>query len=196
MEQVWDDNKLTAEGEILHKNVDNPALRQKDGEIVTLRSVNIASRQLGLYGISDAIELSPSEDVENTITHPKYPGRWRVLPVEYKHGKKKYDKCDEAQVMAQAICLEEQYDIHIFLGAIFYFETRSREYIELTTELRDYTMQCADTMHEIFASQELPKIEFGHRCKNCSLKDICFPGLSRLPSVKTYLKNNLDEETS
>ena len=27
MEQEWDDNRLTAEGALLHKNVDNPAYR-------------------------------------------------------------------------------------------------------------------------------------------------------------------------
>ena len=31
IEQQWNDNRLTAEGELLHKNVDNPAYRQKNG---------------------------------------------------------------------------------------------------------------------------------------------------------------------
>lgn len=196
LDQVWEDNRLTAEGEVLHKNVDNPMLRQKDRETITLRSVNIASRQLGLYGISDAIELTESSELENTITHPKYPGRWKVLPVEYKHGKKKFDKCDEAQVMAQGICLEEQYGIHLYMGAVFYSETRSREYIEFTSDLRQFTIQCAEQMHEFYRSRKLPEIADKHKCKNCSLKDICMPELDKLPSVKNYLRKNLDEETS
>lgn len=89
IEQQWDDNRLTIEGQILHKHVDDPFYRQKCGDQITLRAVNIASRELGLYGISDAIELLPSPSLEDTILHPKYPGRWRPVAVEYKHGRPK-----------------------------------------------------------------------------------------------------------
>ena len=75
IEQQWGDNRLTIEGQILHKHVDDPFYRQKCGDQITLRAVNIASRELGLYGISDAIELFPSSSLENTILHPNYPGR-------------------------------------------------------------------------------------------------------------------------
>lgn len=64
IEQQWDDNRLTIEGQILHKHVDDPFYRQKCGDQITLRAVNIASRELGLYGISDAIELLPSSSLE------------------------------------------------------------------------------------------------------------------------------------
>ena len=63
LEQQWDDNRLTIEGQLLHKHVDDPFYRQKCGDYITLRSVNIASHELGLYGISDAIELLPSDDI-------------------------------------------------------------------------------------------------------------------------------------
>ena len=84
IEQQWDDNRLTIEGQILHKHVDDPFYRQKCGDQITLRAVNIASRELGLYGISDAIELLPSPSLEDTILHPKYPGRWRPVAVGYR----------------------------------------------------------------------------------------------------------------
>ena len=74
IEQQWDDNRLTIEGQILHKHVDDPFYRQKCGDQITLRAVNIASRELGLYGISDAIELLPSSSFENTILHPTIRG--------------------------------------------------------------------------------------------------------------------------
>ena len=60
IEQQWDENRLTVEGQLLHSNVDNPSYRQKNGDALTLRSVSIASKALGLYGITDAIELLPS----------------------------------------------------------------------------------------------------------------------------------------
>ena len=109
IEQQWADNRLTMEGEILHKHVDEAAYRQKCGDYISLRSVSIASHQLGLYGISDVIELHPTDDDENSISHPKYPGRWLPYPVEYKHGRPKKNEVDEVQLAAQAMCLEELY---------------------------------------------------------------------------------------
>lgn len=67
VEQQWNDNGLTIEGQLLHKHVDDPFYRQKCGDHIALRSVNIASKELGLYGICDMIELVPSEDVTDVI---------------------------------------------------------------------------------------------------------------------------------
>ena len=43
LSQEWEDNSLTTEGQLLHKRVDDPFYRQKSGDIITLRSVHIAS---------------------------------------------------------------------------------------------------------------------------------------------------------
>lgn len=94
IEQQWGENRLTAEGHLLHQNVDNPAYRQKNGNVRTLRAVHIASHSLGLYGITDAIELLSSDGPEDAITHPRYPGFWKPYPVEYKRGHRKPDERD------------------------------------------------------------------------------------------------------
>ena len=39
IEQQWADNRLTAEGELLHKNVDVPSYSQKNGDTITLRAM-------------------------------------------------------------------------------------------------------------------------------------------------------------
>ena len=135
IEQQWGDNRLTIEGQILHKHVDDPFYRQKCGDQITLRAVNIASRELGLYGISDAIELLPSSSFENTILHPNSPGRWQPVAVEYKHGKPKRNEVDEVQLAAQIMCIEEMYAIHIPYGAFFYGELRHRVNVDITEEL-------------------------------------------------------------
>ena len=57
IEQQWQENRLTMEGNILHEIVNDPTYRQKNGDTITLRSMHIASKELGLYGITDAIEL-------------------------------------------------------------------------------------------------------------------------------------------
>ena len=86
IEQQWAENKLTTEGQILHKNVDNPFYRQKNGDVITLRSLHIASKELGLYGVTDAVELIPADSSEDAITHNRYKGYWKPYPVEYKRG--------------------------------------------------------------------------------------------------------------
>ena len=82
IEQQWAENKLTTEGQILHKNVDNPFYRQKNGDVITLRSLHIASKELGLYGITDAVELVPTDSAEDAITHNRYEGYWKPYPVD------------------------------------------------------------------------------------------------------------------
>ena len=196
IEQQWDDNRLTAEGSILHKNVDNPFYRQKNGDVITLRSLNIASRHLGLYGITDAVELIPSDSKENAIEHPSYPGFWTPYPVEYKHGHAKPDERDEVQLAAQAMCLEEMYGIHISEGALFYFETRRREVVQFTDQLRQLTTFCAQEMHRTYNSRLMPPPVKKPHCRSCSLLDLCMPGLNKCTSVEHYLKSNLYEETT
>lgn len=191
LEQQWDDNRLTIEGQLLHKHVDDPFYRQKCGDYITLRSVNIASRDLGLYGVSDAIELQPSEEAADTICHPQYPGHWIPVPVEYKHGKPKTDEVDEVQLAAQAMCLEEMYSIHVAYGAFFYGEIRHRVEVEITPRLCKIVKECADEMHKIFESRHIPMAAKGKHCDNCSLKDVCLPKITACSDVATYLKSNL-----
>lgn len=196
IEQQWGENRLTAEGQLLHQNVDNPAYRQKNGDVITLRAVHIASPTLGLYGITDAIELFPSEDPVDAITHPRYPGYWKPYPIEYKRGHRKPDERDEVQLAAQVICLEEMYGIHIPEAALFYHETRHREIVRMDEHLRQLTYELSEAMHRTFESGGTPKAEERRVCKSCSLMDICMPELAKKISVASYLNKMLDEETA
>lgn len=192
IEQQWDDNRLTMEGQIMHKHVDDPFYRQKCGDHITLRAVNIASHELGLYGISDAVELHPSSSIEDTISHPKYPGRWKPMVVEYKHGKPKANEVDEVQLAAQTMCLEEMYDIRIACGVFFYGELRHRVTVDITDNLRNIVKQCVRDMHTLFDKGELPQALYGRHCGSCSLNSVCMPKMIRnCTTVDTYLKNNL-----
>lgn len=196
IEQQWEENRLTTEGQLLHQNVDDPAYRQKNGNVVTLRRVAIASKKLGLTGFSDAVELSPSDDEADTITHSKYSGRWKPVPVEYKRGHEKPDRRDEVQVAAQVLCLEEMYGINIPYGALYYGEERHREVVIVDEELRNYTKDCATAMHHIFNSGVTPQAVRKPHCRSCSLQNLCMPKLSASRSVKSYLRKELYEETT
>lgn len=196
IEQQWDDNLLTVEGHILHKRTDDPFYRQKCGDFISLRSVCIASHELGLYGVTDVVELHPALDTANSIGHPKYPGRWMPYPVEYKHGRPKKNEIDEVQLAAQAMCLEEQYGITIPYGAIFYAEVRQRVEVSIDDDLRNIVSTCAAEMHRLFASTKRPAIHRGKHCEKCSLKEICMPETADCTKVSHYLKKNLYEETA
>lgn len=196
IDQQWEENRLTMEGQLLHTHVDNPSYRQKNGETITLRSVSIASKTLGLYGVTDAVELLPATEEEGGILHKAYPGLWKPFPVEYKRGKPKRTSIDEVQLAAQVICLEEMYDIHIEYGALYYGETRHREVISINQTLRNQTIECAKEMHRVFQTGTIPKAEKGKHCKNCSLVDICMPDMENCSKVSTYLKKHLYEETT
>lgn len=194
IEQQWSENILTAEGRIMHQLVDDPFYRQKMADIICLRSVNLASKELGLYGVSDIIELHPTEYPDNAITHPKYSGYWIPYPIEYKHGRPKDTDIDIVQLVAQAMCIEEQYNIVIDCGAIYYGEIRRREEVSISEELRANVRQCATSMHKLFANMLTPKADKKSHCERCSLVDICMPNTQ--DSASKYIKQNLYEETT
>lgn len=197
LEQEWEDNSLTYEGQLLHKNVDNPFYRQRNGSIITLRAINVASYTLGLYGIMDALELHPaSTDDINTISHPRYPGAWLPFPIEYKHGKPKENYIDEIQLAAQTICIEEMYGIAIDRGAIYYDRIKHRQDVIFTPQLREEVYISSAEMHRIFVAQQLPPPDNCKKCFNCSLKELCNPTFATLQDPLFYLKRQLYEETT
>lgn len=191
LEQQWAENRLTAEGRLLHDHVDDPTYRQMHGKIITLRAVPIASRQLGIYGLTDAIELHPVASSDNAIVQPKRSGYWQPVPIEYKHGHPKTNSCDEMHLTAQVLCLEEMYDINIPTAELFYGETHHRKVVAITEELRSNSILTIQNMHQLFQTGRMPKAVRAPHCRNCSLKDICMPQLSTLPSVSSYLQNDL-----
>lgn len=196
IEQQWNENLLTMEGQIMHQHADDPFYRQKMGDHICMRAVNLASKELGLYGVSDIIELHPSESTEDTIVHPNYSGRWKPFPVEYKHGKPKNDEVDIVQLVAQSMCLEEQYSIHIPRGAIYYGITRRHLNVEFTEDLRASVRYYSECMHQIFRQGKIPSAQKQASCKSCSLIDICMPNTANYKSASKYLELNLYEETA
>lgn len=64
-------------------------------------------------------------------------GMYSVYPVEYKKGKEKSTDADRLQLVAQVLCLEEMFSATIPEAALFYGETRRREVVEITEDLRN-----------------------------------------------------------
>ena len=190
IEQQWTENMLTVEGHHLHEKVDDPFEAEIRGNTAILRALPLVSLQLGFSGIADVVELTRSGDeAKNSISVSGREGRWLPTPVEYKRGKPKPDRCDDVQLCAQAMCLEEMYSITINKGYLYYGQTRHRHEVEFTDELRNNVISYSHRMHELFSKGITPPPVYKSQCRSCSLKDICLPKrLNNTYTVEQYLK--------
>lgn len=185
IENLWEENIYTREGEILHFKADKPFIKEKRKNKIISRAMPISSKTLGLSGILDVIEFEKSEDGIN-IKGKK--GKWRATIIEYKRGEKKKYSYDDCQLMAEAFCLEEELGINLEYGYIYYGKTDTREKIIFDNKLRELTIDTAKLMHQYYDKKIIPKAEFYRKCKLCSLYEVCNPRLTKKPkSIHNYL---------
>jgi CRISPR-associated exonuclease Cas4 len=190
IERQWHENVLTVEGKLLHNRVDNPFFTEDRNGVIITRSMPVASYRLGLYGVCDVVEFTQSPDGVNLYGRD---GSFQPAPVEYKRGKPKKNRCDEVQLCAQAICLEEMMSIQITFGYLYYGEIRHRVEIELTDELRQLVSKYSEEMHSYFERGYTPKVKPSKACKSCSLEDICMPGLQEMGlTASKYIQKQID----
>lgn len=200
IEQVWSENLLTAEGRVLHDRA-HKGQSELRGGILTARAVRLRSLRLGLVGVADVVEFhrvdSAAEAGPPTLA-TSLPGRhglWRPFPVEYKHGRAKANRCDEIQLCAQALCLEEMLGVTIESGALFYGQTKRRKEVAFDRILRDLTESLTGRMHVLFdAGVTLSATYDSRKCKSCSLLDVCRPEkIASRRDASRYLARELEE---
>lgn len=199
VEQAWRDNPLTLEGSYLHERThESGPRREVRGDLVTCRGLPLRSLRLGVSGIADVVEFhrcagGPTQDTEGAsrqagITLTGLRGLWRPFPVEYKRGKPKRDHCDEVQLCAQAICLEEMLKVTVPAGALFYGATQHRHDVVFTAALRDETTDAARRLHALIAGGTAPRVSQEPKCRRCSLVDLCRPDATApRKSARRYL---------
>ena len=145
--------------------------------------------RLGLVGQADVVEFHKSE---SGISLPGADGLWRPFPVEYKRGKPKRNACDEVQLCAQALCLEEMFSAEISNGALYYGQPRRRKEVVFNATLRARTEALAVRMHELYRAETTPTARYEPKCDNCSLIARCRPRLlAKPPGVARYLSRAL-----
>ncbi len=144
LEHIWDDNRYTAEGDILHAHVHELGCETR-GDTRIARNVPVRSLALGLVGVADCVAFTHAGQ---QIT--------AAFPVEYKRGKPKPHRADEVQLCAQALCLEEMLGIAVPRGALFYGQTRRRMPVELDDDLRKCVQDAALRLHALFAARRTP----------------------------------------
>lgn len=191
LEQQWQENVFTTEGELMHQRAHEEGLRESRGDLLVVRGLRVQSLRLGLSGQCDVVEFRRGEE---GISLPERTGRWQVFPIEYKHGSPKTDGCDELQLCAQALCLEEMLCCSIPAGALFYGETRRRLPVVFNPELRQEVEEDARQMHDLYRRGHTPRVKPGKACGRCSLKELCLPRMPGPASVKEYLRKSLEEQ--
>ena len=191
IEQQWGENVHTVMGELMHKKVHDPSVKEKRKDTILVRALPVSSKELGVSGECDLVEFHKCED---GITLFGHRGLYSVFPVEYKKGKPKVTEEDRLQLAAQVLCLEEMFSTEIPEGALFYGETRRREVITITEELRQEVIDMFQEMHQYFDRKYTPKMKYSKSCNACSLRDICLPRLGKSGSVRAYITQMLKEE--
>ena len=180
VEQTWEENRLTAEGRLLHERVDSGA-REKRRKMSYERGVSVVSHTLKIQGKLDLLEIESG-----------CPSKY--FPVEYKRGKPKVEDWDRVQLCAQALCIEEMRQTSVIEGAIWYWETYRREVVNIDGELRNKTIRVIDDAMGVMEAGKTPApIEEKKKCRACSLKEVCKPDTFLKDRSLNYIKEMFDE---
>lgn len=172
LESAFDDNVHTLRGHAVHGQVDQPGVELRRGLRVE-RALPVWSDRLGLIGKADVVEFEPDGT---------------PYPVEYKHGSRQkaaeIAACDDLQVAAQAVCLQEMTGRNVSEGAVYYASSKRRRIVPIDSALIAKVIETAEAVRGMFNSAKLPPpTTDARRCRACSLRDRCQPeAIERLAS--------------
>lgn len=192
IEQQWDENLRTVEGNLFHQKAHDGYSSEKRKDVIISRGMPVFSRKMGVSGVCDIVEFH--RDDEKGISIYGREGKYLVYPVEYKKGQPKEEESDLLQMAAQAMCLEEMLACDITKGYLFYGEIRRRIEVVLDEGLRQRVSDSFAEMHQYFQRRFTPKVKRTKACNACSLKNLCLPQLMKDRSVKEYISRRIGEE--
>jgi CRISPR-associated exonuclease Cas4 len=172
-------NEHTVRGDIVHEHADLPGYEVAKG-VTVLRALPVWSERLGLSGKCDVVEARLNADcgarnAESKLEPPDVGCYDTLAPVEYKKGRRRAFENDDAQLCAQALCLEEMFGVRVERGAVFHAASKRRREVEFTAELRKLTEDAVGELHQMVASERVPPAVFKPACEECSLFEICLP---------------------
>jgi CRISPR-associated exonuclease Cas4 len=177
-------NQHTERGDIVHEHSDLAGYEVVKG-VTLLRALPVWSERLGLNGRCDVVEAELRSDLKSQISALKSGGVAALKPVEFKLGKRRQWENDDAQLCAQAMCLEEMFGVSIPRGAVFHADSKRRREVEFTPQLRQRTEAAITALHGMLRQSEisnltseipkLPPAVWKPACEECSLYEICLP---------------------
>jgi len=172
LEQAFDDNLHTQRGNAVHAQVDRPGFELRRGLRVE-RALPLFSDRLALVGKADTVEFEPDGT---------------PYPLEYRHGSRHkaadIAACDDLQLAAQALCLQEMTGRPVSEGALFYASSQRRRVVPIDAALLQRVAETAAEVRAMLKAGRLPPPTADtRRCRGCSLHDRCQPeALARLAS--------------
>ena len=162
--------------------------------LVVLRGLPVRSAKLGLSGRADVVEFRRIGHGAGVALDGR-EGRWSPRPVEYKRGRPKRHRADEVQLCAQALCLEEMFDVRVSHGDLFYGARRRRSEVVFDEGLRRTTEKAAGRLHALLTQVAPPPPKYRPRkCDSCSLISVCLPKASF--DTQAYLRRALPKPPS
>lgn len=164
-------NEHTLLGDLAHAAVDTPGFEHRAGWEL-LRALPLYSDRLGLTGKADLVEVRRDATC-GRITE--------AHPVEYKKGPKRRFDNDEAQLCAQAICLEEMLGVPVPSGLIFHAASARRTEVVFDEPLRALTVATLAALRVTLARPAAPPAELKPQCDGCSLRGVCLPEAAARP---------------
>ena len=180
LENIWEDNEYTAKGTRSHARADEPTVELLEG-IRIERALPLFNDALELSGRADVVEFLPDET---------------PFPVEYKSGKRKKSPdpetanleklCDDIQLCAQALCLEEMLETRVPKGAIYHIASKRRRDIEFSPALRTRTLEVIEAVRSQLQSGITPEPVNDQRCIHCSLQSACMPSVRHLETPDPF----------
>lgn len=190
IEKQWNENVRTIEGKQMHDKAHDAFLNEKRKNILISRAMPVHSRVMGVSGECDIVEFHESS---KGVTLFGYEKKYITIPVEYKRGIPKITDIDRLQLTAQALCLEEMLTCEVQTGYLYYGETKRREKVEITDELRDKAKAMFLEMHHLYEKRYTPNVKWSKSCNACSLKDVCLPILGK-KDAKGYIDKKVMED--
>ncbi|MBI4662726.1 MAG: CRISPR-associated protein Cas4, partial [Verrucomicrobia bacterium] len=179
IEGCREENEHTILGDLAHEHADLPGYEVAKG-VTLLRALPVWSERLGLSGKCDIVEVetgsarapraaegaSPSAfgtvdagkvlgEAPNTARGARALPVKSMRPVEYKKGKRRQFENDDAQLCAQALCLEEMFGIAIERGAVFHAASKRRREVEFNSELRKLTEDAIHGLHALLEQSQI-----------------------------------------
>jgi CRISPR-associated exonuclease Cas4 len=161
IEGVFVENAFTLEGSQAHEHADTPGYENIAG-VRTVRALPLFSRNLGLVGKADIVEFRAGVP----------------YPVDYKRGQRKKWDNDDVQLCAQALCLEEMFQVVVPGGAIFHGASKRRRDVVFDGAIRNLTLETIKRVRSLLERREIPGAVLKPQCEGCSLHEICMPELA------------------
>ncbi len=165
IEGMFTHNEHTVIGSQLHEGADIPGYETVRG-VTMLRALPVWSDRLGLSGKCDVVERHPDKS---------------LVPVEYKKGKRRKFENDDAQLCAQALCLEEMFEQDVPWGVIFHAGSKRRREVEFTEGLRRFTIETIKALRRMIEEETVPQSVYKPQCSECSLFENCIPEITSSP---------------